>query len=133
MQDQRQNSMIQSRQIIIKIPFTNEEKLLVQHFYLQFGSRSSGEIAGEMINNPQVPAAIQQITKTRRERRQQRRCFAITPSPLAETDGEDEKNQSPSPRRTLNTYLIKAAIPNRDAARLCCDVAAAAIKRLQEL
>ncbi|CAF1364163.1 unnamed protein product, partial [Didymodactylos carnosus] len=71
-------------------------------------------------------------TRETKERRQQRRRSAVTPPPQDEIDHEDEENQSPSPRRTLNIYLIEAAIANRDAARLCCDVAAA-IKRLQEL
>ncbi|CAF0945817.1 unnamed protein product [Didymodactylos carnosus] len=51
--------MTQPRQM--KIPFTNEEKVLMQRFYLQFGSKSSRKIAREMTNNSQVPVAIQQM------------------------------------------------------------------------
>ncbi|CAF1481224.1 unnamed protein product [Didymodactylos carnosus] len=69
----------------------------------------------QLISQP-PPLTSQTRTKTTRERRQQRRHSAVTPPPQDETDREDEENQSPSPRRTLSTYLIEAAIANRDAA-----------------
>ncbi|CAF1533029.1 unnamed protein product [Didymodactylos carnosus] len=94
--------------------------------------RTTPPTTTQLISQP-PPLTSQTRTKTTRERRQQRRRSAVTPPLQDEIDREDEENQSPSPRRTLNTYLIEAAIANRDAARLCCDVAAAAIKRLQEL
>ncbi|CAF1654033.1 unnamed protein product, partial [Didymodactylos carnosus] len=44
-----------------RFPLSKEEKDLIEKLYIQFGSKSTTRIVGEMINNPQIPTNIQQL------------------------------------------------------------------------